>query len=83
MLVIKLVLLIEWQSLQPLPRLDRHSELLDVGRLEEGGVKRGRRPISYVSYDCDDRIVWEVQGRQDGEFIDHFIVVVLKNALKA
>ena len=23
-----------------LPRLDRHGELLDVGRLEEGGVKR-------------------------------------------
>ena len=26
-LVIKLVLLIEWQSLQPLPRLDRHGSI--------------------------------------------------------
>ena len=38
MLVIRLVLLIEWQSLQPLPHSDRHGELLDVGLLEEGGV---------------------------------------------
>ena len=35
-------MLIEWQSLQPLPRLDRHGELLDVGRLQESGVKRER-----------------------------------------
>ena len=42
MLMIKLVLFIEWQSLQLLPSLDRHGELLDVGRLEEGGVKRER-----------------------------------------
>ena len=62
MLVIKLVLLIEWQSLQPLPRLDRHGELLDVGRLEEGGVKR-EQTDELGSYDCDNMIVWEVQGR--------------------
>ena len=42
MSVIKLILLIEWQSLQPFPCLDRHGELLDVGQLEEGGVKRER-----------------------------------------
>ena len=63
-------MLIEWQSLQPLPRLDRHSELLDVGRLEEGGVKRERTNKSSSSLgtssnvgaeDWEDSIVYNPQ----------------------
>ena len=56
MLLIKLVLLIEWQSLQPLPHLDRHGELLDVGRLEIKKVEANENgPISYLIYDSTIR----------------------------